>query len=189
MLKNTIESNATNVVTAASNHCNCQSGQLHRLKRILVYCRMWEVCVGVILALIMVNTSFTLIGNPFHLLSTIYEYQFVGQWTGMWIAIVLPYAILSLSIALALRIMVDGALLLSWFLLTTYSVAQYSVLWRGSPVHHGSLMTNIGGFITVDSATQILLLSVLALSAYACRLFIVDDAPDTSLSPENSRSG
>ncbi|SIO10123.1 Methylamine utilisation protein MauE [Singulisphaera sp. GP187] len=80
---------------------------------------------------VLLVSSFWKLYQPYEFLTVIYDYDLVGAYLGLFMAILLPWFELALGLALMMNIMERGALLLGSMLLGVFTTVQAISLWRG----------------------------------------------------------
>lgn len=85
---------------------------------------------------------------PYEFLDTVYAYETVGAKGTMILAMVLPWLELMVGLLLLAGAVLGGALLTSMLLLTTFVIAQCSVIYRGLEISCGCFSADGGATVT-----------------------------------------
>ena len=133
---------------------------------------MCEAGHGCLIAAAWTRSSLGHLANPYHFLSSIYQYQLTNGAVGLCVAMLLPHTELILAVCLFGRVCVAGALLLSAALFAAFSLAQYLAISHGLSIHCGCFAPWDGRAISTRSIAYTLALAVAALLAYAFRMLI-----------------
>jgi len=96
-----------------------------------------ERASALVLALLLLRSSFAHLGNPYYFLSTVYSYQLVGIRVGQWVSLVLPFLQLTTAIALLLRWWITEAFVLAAIQFLTFSIIQAVTIYRGLDISCG----------------------------------------------------
>ncbi len=89
-------------------------------------------------------SSLPKIRQPYEFLSNVYDYEMVGQWTGVLIAMVLPWLELIIGICLLSGLLLSGAFLTAALLGVAFTLAQASALYRGLGISCGCFISTAG---------------------------------------------
>ncbi len=143
--------------------------------------RVLEFVIGILIAVVWIQSATAHIGNSYLFLASIYKYRLVGSLTGKWIAMLLPAVQLTLGVCLLSRIYVGGALLASTILFSFFGTIQLSAWLRGLRIDCGCFGPGASHPIGEGSVTMVFGLAAISLIGLIVRrLFPVDANPTKS---------
>ncbi|MCI0356473.1 MAG: hypothetical protein L0099_15770 [Acidobacteria bacterium] len=99
--------------------------------------RVGERAIALVLALLLLRSSFAHLGNPYYFLSSVYSYEIAGVDLGRWVAMVLPPAQMILAICLLTQWWLAEAYAMAAILFTAFLGFQGLVLWHGRDISCG----------------------------------------------------
>lgn len=131
-------------------------------------CGAAEYVVAWIVAIVWLQSSAAHIANPYFFLSTVYQYELLGETPGWVVATFIPAVQITLGVCLIGRMFVDGAWSISILLLVVFSFVQLSALSRDLGIACGCFGNASSQPIGLKSIGTVL--SLLLLASVACLL-------------------
>lgn len=114
------------------------------------------------------------LAHPQAFLATVYSYEMLPAKAGMLAAVLIPYAELTVGIALIAGVCVGGAYLASILMFATFIGAQGWALWHGLDISCGCLGPASSEIVSTGTLIRTIILLVLAVVCYLCQLFVQD---------------
>ena len=96
------------------------------------------------LAVLLLSSAFTHMGNPYLFLSTVYSYELTSPETGKWLVILLPSWQMAAAVCLLARWWIRATYLLLILTFGLFVTAQALVLWRGIAISCGCFGSSHG---------------------------------------------
>lgn len=118
--------------------------------------RWWlERVLAISIALLLLRSSFTHLGNPYYFLSDVYEYKVLGIESGYWFSIFLPFAQLVAAAALIVRYWIRETYLFVALLFLSFVGIQAVTMARGLDISCGCFGASSSlkvGWVTISIA-------------------------------------
>lgn len=114
-----------------------------------------ERVLAISIALLLLRSSFTHLGNPYYFLSEVYEYKVLGINAGYWFSIFLPFAQLVAAAALLVRYWIQETYLFVALLFLSMVGVQAVTMARGLDISCGCFGASSSlkvGWVTISIA-------------------------------------